>query len=254
MSPVPALVVVMGASGCGKSTVGLSIAQALGVPFVDGDDLHPATNVAKMSAGHPLTDEDRIPWLHKVRETGILLTSGEGLKALDRPTQPSPGEAEAGPPSHELANSLLRVNPESLVARKEHKERGTVREREALVVACSALTVQYRNLLRGEEARFSLPDGREIVSEKHLDKHIETFFVYLKGTRPLLLNRMEHRPGHFFKASMLDSQLATLQEPHETDEVNVAVVRLGKGEGEAEERGKDAVCEDAVERVRRMIG
>ncbi|BGP12845.1 hypothetical protein JCM10213v2_000762 [Rhodosporidiobolus nylandii] len=237
MSPVPALVVVMGASGCGKSTVGLSIAQALGVPFVDGDDLHPATNVAKMSAGHPLTDEDRIPWLHKVRETGILLTSGEGLKALDRPTQPSPGEAEAGPPSHELANSLLRVNPESLVARKEHKERGT-----------------YRNLLRGEEARFSLPDGREIVSEKHLDKHIETFFVYLKGTRPLLLNRMEHRPGHFFKASMLDSQLATLQEPHETDEVNVAVVRLGKGEGEAEERGKDAVCEDAVERVRRMIG
>ncbi|GAA5899924.1 hypothetical protein JCM6882_007003 [Rhodosporidiobolus microsporus] len=254
MSPLPALIIVMGTSGCGKSTVGLGVAEALGVPFVDGDDLHPAANVAKMSAGNPLTDEDRIPWLHKVRDTGVLLTSPAGLEALDQPTQPSPSEAESLHASHELTNALLHVNPESLAARKARKDAGEVREREAAVIACSALTVQYRNLLRGEEARFTLPDGREIVSEKHLERHIETYFVYLHGTRTLLLNRMESRPGHFMKAPMLDSQLATLQEPHETDEVNVAVVKLGQGGEEAEERGIPAVVEDAVARVRTFIG
>ncbi|GAA5857181.1 hypothetical protein JCM8547_009358 [Rhodosporidiobolus lusitaniae] len=254
MAPLPALIVVMGASGCGKSTIGLGIAQALGVPFVDGDDLHPASNVAKMSEGYPLTDEDRIPWLHKVRATGVLLTSKEGIAALDAPAQPSPSEAEAVSASHELTNSLLRVNPDSLASRRERVECGEKREREALVVACSALTVQYRSLLRGEEARFTLPDGREIVSENHYERHIETFFVYLQGSRALLLNRMSARQGHFMKASMLDSQLSTLQEPHETDEVNVAVVKLGQGQDEAEERGKNAVIQDAIERVRRFIG
>ncbi|GAA5832900.1 hypothetical protein JCM11251_000523 [Rhodosporidiobolus azoricus] len=254
MSPLPALIIVMGTSGCGKSTVGLGIAKALGVPFVDGDDLHPAANVAKMSAGHPLTDEDRIPWLHKVRETGVLLTSPAGLEALDQPSQPSPEKAESLAASHELTNALLHVNPESLAARKARKDRGEVRQREAAVIACSALTVQYRNLLRGEEARFKLPDGREIVSETHLEKHMETYFVYLHGTRALLLNRLESRPGHFMKAPMLDSQLATLQQPHETDEVNVAIIKLGQGEEETEERGIEAVVGDAVERVRKFIG
>ncbi|AGW41991.1 shikimate kinase I [Leifsonia xyli subsp. cynodontis DSM 46306] len=60
------LVVVMGVSGSGKSTVGLLLAQRLGADFVDGDDLHPAANVAKMSAGVPLTDADRAPWLAAV--------------------------------------------------------------------------------------------------------------------------------------------------------------------------------------------
>ncbi len=57
------LIVVMGASGVGKSTVGAAIAASLGVGFVDADDLHPAANVAKMQAGIPLTDDDRWPWL-----------------------------------------------------------------------------------------------------------------------------------------------------------------------------------------------
>ncbi len=56
-------IVVMGASGCGKSTVGRALAERLGRPFVDADDLHPAANVAKMAAGRPLDDEDRVPWL-----------------------------------------------------------------------------------------------------------------------------------------------------------------------------------------------
>jgi carbohydrate kinase (thermoresistant glucokinase family) len=57
------IVVVMGVSGCGKSTVGQALAGSLGWKFLDADDFHPPTNVAKMAAGTPLTDDDRWPWL-----------------------------------------------------------------------------------------------------------------------------------------------------------------------------------------------
>lgn len=59
-------VVVMGVSGCGKSTVGRALAGRLGVPFIEGDELHPAENVARMRAGIPLTDADRAGWLEEV--------------------------------------------------------------------------------------------------------------------------------------------------------------------------------------------
>jgi carbohydrate kinase (thermoresistant glucokinase family) len=59
-------IVVMGVSGCGKSSVGLALAEALGARFIDGDDLHPEANKAKMSAGIPLDDSDRWPWLDLV--------------------------------------------------------------------------------------------------------------------------------------------------------------------------------------------
>lgn len=61
--------VVMGVSGCGKSTVAKGLAEALGGTYIDGDDLHPQANIDKMSAGEPLTDDDRWPWLDKVGET-----------------------------------------------------------------------------------------------------------------------------------------------------------------------------------------
>lgn len=61
-------IVVMGVSGCGKSTVGRGLAQALGLPFVEGDDLHPPRNVALMAAGTPLTDDDRRDWLRTLSE------------------------------------------------------------------------------------------------------------------------------------------------------------------------------------------
>jgi gluconokinase len=60
------LLVVMGVSGSGKSTVGAALAQRLRVPFADADDLHPPANIEKMSAGIPLDDHDRQPWLDAV--------------------------------------------------------------------------------------------------------------------------------------------------------------------------------------------
>lgn len=61
-----AVLVLMGVSGSGKSTVAALLADRLGWPFAEGDQLHPAANVAKMRAGHPLTDADRGPWLQRV--------------------------------------------------------------------------------------------------------------------------------------------------------------------------------------------
>jgi gluconokinase len=62
----PRAVVVMGVSGCGKTSVGRALAQRLGARFVDGDDFHPPANVEKMRAGVPLDDVDRAPWLARL--------------------------------------------------------------------------------------------------------------------------------------------------------------------------------------------
>jgi len=75
-------VVVMGVSGCGKSTVGELLARHLGVPFLEGDGVHPAANVARMAAGHPLDDEARIPWLDRIGAWLALdLPDGGGVAA-----------------------------------------------------------------------------------------------------------------------------------------------------------------------------
>ena len=64
----PVIAIVMGVSGSGKTTVSALLAAALGCQFQEGDDLHPAENVEKMHGGTPLTDADRMPWLHKIAE------------------------------------------------------------------------------------------------------------------------------------------------------------------------------------------
>jgi gluconokinase len=67
-SETPCALIVMGVSGSGKSTIGEKLAQRLGWKYEDGDGFHPDSNVAKMSAGQPLTDEDRWPWLQAIAD------------------------------------------------------------------------------------------------------------------------------------------------------------------------------------------
>lgn len=71
--------VIMGVSGCGKTSVGTALAEQVGLTFIDGDDLHPASNVAKMASGIPLDDADRAPWLADV---GRTLAYGDGVTAI----------------------------------------------------------------------------------------------------------------------------------------------------------------------------
>jgi carbohydrate kinase (thermoresistant glucokinase family) len=148
-------IVVMGVSGCGKSSVGIALAAALGARFIDGDDLHPEANKAKMSAGIPLDDSDRWPWLDLV--------------------------------SSALAEEVVETSGGSFS--------GTV-------VACSALKRSYR--------------------ERILAGAPNTFFIHLDGTREILEQRLGARSGHFMPASLLDSQLATL-EPLGANEPGVAI-------------------------------
>ena len=66
-------VIVMGVCACGKSTIGEQLAAKLGRKFIDGDDLHPRTNIQKMASGQPLDDEDRKPWLERIRDAAYSL-------------------------------------------------------------------------------------------------------------------------------------------------------------------------------------
>ncbi|MEL6688333.1 MAG: gluconokinase, GntK/IdnK-type [Pseudomonadota bacterium] len=68
--PSPILIVVMGVSGCGKSTVGRKLAEHYGAVFLDADDFHPQANIRKMSSGTPLTDQDRVGWV-KIMQDGV---------------------------------------------------------------------------------------------------------------------------------------------------------------------------------------
>jgi gluconokinase len=136
------VVIVMGVSGSGKTTVGSALAVARGWRFVDADDVHSPASVAKMARGEPLDDADRAPWLAKLRAI--------------------------------IAEALARD--------------------ESLVVACSALKAGYRSILiDGDGARIRI--------------------VHLTAPPDLLRRRLVGRAGHYMKAQMLDSQLATLEAP-----------------------------------------
>ena len=71
------IILIMGVSGCGKTTVGTRLASLLDSRFLDADDLHPKSNIAKMKKGLPLTDDDRYPWLKRVLD-GMVRLEGEG--------------------------------------------------------------------------------------------------------------------------------------------------------------------------------
>ena len=90
--------VIMGVSGCGKSSVGAGLATRLGLNYRDGDDLHPPENVAKMRAGMPLTDADRWPWLDRVGQ--VFLAEAPvivGCSALKRAYRDRIRTAAGGP-------------------------------------------------------------------------------------------------------------------------------------------------------------
>ncbi len=143
----------MGVSGSGKTLIGAAFADALGVDFVEGDKYHPAENVARMSAGIPLTDENRAEWLR------------------------------------------------ALAARiRDAKDAGT-----GLVVSCSALKRSYRDILRAAAPALQ--------------------FVFLKGEPTLISKRLAARRGHFMPPSLLDSQVAILEEPSPDENAWVCDIR-----------------------------
>ncbi|MEU0315910.1 gluconokinase [Nocardioides sp. NPDC006273] len=124
------LLVVVGVSGCGKSTVGAAIAQRLQVAFADADDFHPPENIAKMASGRPLDDDDRRPWLETLGDwlaahepTGAVLSCSalkrsyrdllhsraHGLRLLHLSGTPEVVEARlAARAGHFMPASLLR--------------------------------------------------------------------------------------------------------------------------------------------------
>jgi gluconokinase len=78
--PARPIIVVMGVSGCGKSTVGRQLATALALSFLEGDDFHPPANVERMAAGIPLTDADREGWLNTLADRmAQAVAKGDGL-------------------------------------------------------------------------------------------------------------------------------------------------------------------------------
>jgi ribose 5-phosphate isomerase A len=137
----PPILVIMGVSGVGKSTVAEELAARLGWPFEDGDALHPEVNIAKMHAGIPLTDADRQPWLERVAA--------------------------------------------SIDAQRANKQPG--------IIVCSALKRSYRQIIVGDRPEVRL--------------------VYLRGSRDLIAAHFAGRDHHFMPASLMQSQIDTLEEP-----------------------------------------
>ncbi|XP_069086044.1 probable gluconokinase isoform X2 [Pleurodeles waltl] len=179
------LIVIMGVSGSGKSTVGALLASKLGWKFYDADDYHPEENKAKMAKGIPLDDQDRIPWLCLLHD--LIMSNGWCLNFNTH-----------GPCSSWPLYQCLEVTWEEST-------------RQNTILACSALKKTYRNILRqGDRDTLSQskpPDGTKgLTVEKAL-------FVHLDGSREVLHSRLEERRGHFMPTILLQSQLNSLEPP-----------------------------------------
>ena len=154
--------VVMGVSGSGKTTVAQRVAQRLGWVFAEGDDFHSPANVAKMHAGHPLTDEDRWPWLHTLAEwIGAREAAGDDAvltcSALKRAYR---DVLSAGHPSVRFVH--VTASDDTIQRRLEH--------RRGHYMPASLLTSQLAALepLQPDEPGLTLPgdgDPDDVVSD-----------------------------------------------------------------------------------------
>jgi len=117
--PRPSLLVIMGVSGSGKTLIGSLLAEQLALPFVDTDDLHPESNVAKMASGVPLDDDDRWPWLELVGER-LAAASATGLVVACSSLKRSYRDAirDRAPAAHFI---LLDGSRELLAERLSHR-------------------------------------------------------------------------------------------------------------------------------------
>lgn len=112
-----AILIVMGAAGSGKSTVGRLLAERLGWPFLDGDDFHPPANVNKMRMGIALTDADRLPWLHGLRK--LASRSGSAVIACSALKESYRLILSGGDPRVRFV--YLRADPTLLASRLEKR-------------------------------------------------------------------------------------------------------------------------------------
>lgn len=170
----------------GKSTIGMSMAEAFNVPFIDGDSLHPKSNVDKMSAGHPLNDSDRLPWLALIRATAERVCREEWITRqhgmfgvtededgnLNREVKDVAGMAdwEFGE-GWKWKKSLDKTPDEGLGIPK----RGLGRP--AVIIACSALKSWYRDILRG---KVPVELSENDISGAKTDKVSQMVFVQLQ--------------------------------------------------------------------------
>jgi gluconokinase len=155
MGTTRTILIITGVSGSGKTTIGTTLAEQLGWPFKEGDELHSPSNITKMHSGHPLDDRDRWPWLEKIADW------------ID-----------------------------------SWRQAGT-----AGVITCSALKRSYRDFLTS---------GRP-----------EVRVVYLHGEKAVIAARLAERKEHLMPRSLLDSQLAVLEEPDPDEElIRVEIDRL----------------------------
>jgi carbohydrate kinase (thermoresistant glucokinase family) len=162
----PVVLVVMGVSGSGKSTVAALLAGRLGWAFEEGDALHPQTNIDKMAAGHPLTDEDRYPWLEKVAEwVDRRLDQGENgvitCSALKRSYRDIINRRGSG-----VVFVFLSGTPETISAR--------LAERHGHFMPASMLGSQFADLEElspGEPGiRIDVGPGPGVIAQEIMDK------------------------------------------------------------------------------------
>lgn len=249
MSHPPTLLIVMGTSGSGKSTVSTALSAALSCPFVDGDDLHPPSNVAKMSGGHPLNDSDREPWLLTIRRTGLALATGQMnendiAKHGGSPLRPLAEVLETSKQSTNPIDHLTHAHADADAANLSSSSSQRGSKHQIAIIACSSLKLVYRRLLRGSIKSLDDPQATQPETEAQEPNDLKVIHIYLDLTRHLLEERMAARKGHFMKLDMLYSQLDTLQVPQPTTEPGVVVVKVER------DTTTEAIVRDAIAQLR----